>query len=551
MRLAANLLWLLSCLPEAMAFRRGRSRVRGVQLRILRRLLRSNRGSEFGRAHGFADIRSVRDYRARVPVRGWDGFAAHVMRIGEEGGAVLTEEPVLLLEPTGGSTDAAKHVPYTRSLKKEFDRGIKAWVFHLFAWKPRCLFGSLYFSITPFGSARERTPSGIPVGLEDDRDYLSGLMRRVSEASLAAPRELARIKDPDAFRYATLLFLLKRYDLSVVSVWNPTFFLLLLEPLERLAQALIQDIRTGRIEGTPGIEPAVRTALEKKLNGSARRAAELSRILGRGLSPGALHAALWPRLRVISCWADGNAAAPAAELARLFPRAALQPKGLLSTEGFTSLPLGGRRAAALNVRGHFLEFIRGDETFLAHELETGGRYEVVLTTGGGLYRYATHDMIEVAGRWGGIPLARFTGRTDAVSDMFGEKLNEEHVRAAVEESLSRHGIHPAFWVVSPARSGAGGFYALHLEAAGGVVAAIARAAEETESRLRRNPQYAHCIRLGQLKPLRVFLCAGGAAERYLGHCVKRGQRLGDVKPASLCMSALDGVFTGRWLDENG
>ena len=41
-------------------------------------------------------------------------------------------------------------------------------------------------------------------------------------------------------------------------------------------------------------------------------------------------AALWPRLEVISCWADGNAAGAAAALAARFPYVDLQPKGLLA-----------------------------------------------------------------------------------------------------------------------------------------------------------------------------------------------------------------------------
>jgi hypothetical protein len=37
--------------------------------------------------------------------------------------------------------------------------------------------------------------------------------------------------------------------------------------------------------------------------------------------PAEAHAILWPRLGMISGWTDGNAAAPAAHLARLSPHA--------------------------------------------------------------------------------------------------------------------------------------------------------------------------------------------------------------------------------------
>ncbi len=576
----ANGLWFLSCLPEAYALWRSRSRVRETQLRVLRRTLRGNRDSAFGRARGFEGIRSLRQYRSGIPERGWETFSEQVRRIMAGEGAVLTEEPVLLFEPTGGSAGAAKLVPYTRALKREFSRGIDAWVFHLFAWKPLCLMGSHYFSITPFGAARGRTPAGIPIGFEDDRDYLGGLMRRLSGLVMAAPRELASIQDPDAFRWVTLLFLLKRADLCVVSIWNPAFFTLLLEPLRRHGPGLARDLAAGRIEGTAGLEPRLRRILERKLGRNPRRAAELSRILDRNLPPGVMHSAIWPRLRVISCWADGNASAPAAALSRLFPRAAVQPKGLLSTEGFVSLPLGGRVGAALSIRSHFYEFLDGSRpgqgALGAQELLPGRRYEVVLTTGGGLYRYRTRDEVEVTGHWGGIPLLRFLGRNDAVSDMFGEKLSEEHVRSAVEESLARFGIRPAFWIVAPERDGTGGgFYVFFVELSSARPGAsparpgtpparpgappaqtdapaaenLLHAARGIEERLRENPQYEYCIRLGQLRPLKVFLIEDAGAEAYLRFCVKQGQRLGDVKPAALMMKAVgEKAFNGRYLE---
>ena len=49
--------------------------------------------------------------------------------------------------------------------------------------------------------------------------------------------------------------------------------------------------------------------------------------------------ALWPRLVLVSCWADAAASDSAASLRRRLPHARLQPKGLLATEGVVSLPL--------------------------------------------------------------------------------------------------------------------------------------------------------------------------------------------------------------------
>ena len=51
---------------------------------------------------------------------------------------------------------------------------------------------------------------------------------------------------------------------------------------------------------------------------------------------------LWPRLRVVSCWDQGRARAEADTIRRWFPRARVQGKGLLATEGVVSVPDPGR-----------------------------------------------------------------------------------------------------------------------------------------------------------------------------------------------------------------
>src|SRR5207249_3288149 len=128
----------------------------------------------------------------------------------------------------------------------------------------------------------------------------------------------------------------------------------------------------------------------------------------------------WPRLALISCWADAAAARCLGEVRALFPAVELQPKGLIATEGMVSLPLAGRPAPVLAARCHFFEFeeerARG-RCRLAHEVEAGGRYRVVLTTAGGLYRYQLGDVVEVVGFEGQCPLLRFLGKGDRVSDL--------------------------------------------------------------------------------------------------------------------------------------
>ena len=58
---------------------------------------------------------------------------------------------------------------------------------------------------------------------------------------------------------------------------------------------------------------------------------------------------------------------------------------------------------------------------------------MVISTGGGLYRYQLHDLIQVVGYLGTCPLLKFVGKESYISDWFGEKLNERHVRQTLDQ----------------------------------------------------------------------------------------------------------------------
>ena len=161
-----------------------------------------------------------------------------------------------------------------------------------------------------------------------------------------------------------------------------------------------------------------------------------------------------------------------AEVQALFPSVEIQPKGLLATEGCVSFPLVEQTGAALALRSHFFEFEEVDDSTtehgssgncrLAHELSRGGRYRVVLTTSGGLYRYQLHDVVEVVGFEKQCPLLRFLGKADRVSDLVGEKLGEPHVRDALNRAFSAHAISPRFCLVVPV-AGQPPHYRLYLQ----------------------------------------------------------------------------------------
>lgn len=522
----ANAAWRASAAPDARRLRRAFEDPGRAQTRLLLQTLRRNAETEAGRRWGFGEIRSLRQFQDRVPLVTYEDLADDVARIQAGTPNVLTADPVRLLEPTGGTSGGTKLVPFTRTLQRQIRRAVGPWVADLFARHPGAARGPAYWSVSPAVPGEPTPPGTVPVGFEDDAAYLSPVAARLAGAALAVPAVLRHVADAEALRYATLCLLLARADLALVSVWNPTFLTLLVAPLRAWGDRLARDLERGTLSAD--LPPAVAAALAPRLHADRQRAATLRAALHES-EDGALHARLWPRLAVVSAWADAHARTPAADLARLFPHAHLQPKGLVATEGVVSIPLGGHEGGALALTSHVFEFLPdgGGRPLFAHEVEAGRTYEVVLTTGGGLVRYRLGDRVEVVGHRGRCPLVQFVGRAGPVSDRVGEKLHEGHVRAALEGL----GLPHTFALVAPDGEARPVRYVLFVESPASD-ARLAEAACRLDAALGSNVHYAHARRLGQLGPLQAVRVTDGPRS-YLDGCVALGQRLGDVKPAAL------------------
>ena len=305
----------------------------------------------------------------------------------------------------------------------------------------------LLVDFTCLGAAR-RSAGGIKIGFDDDTAYLSSWERRFVGKLLAVPPSIAKSATVETYRYQTLLHLLAAKDLALISIWSPTFLNGLLSLLDTDADRLLEDMRRGT----------------ERLRPNGRRADELQRILD---SHGTLAEKLrlvWPRLALLSCWADGASSTLLPRARCVLPHVAFQPKGLVSTEAFVSIPLTGQSGAALAIRSHFFEFMEvgSRQCRLAHELERDGRYEVVVTTAGGLYRYRLYHEVIITGYLNNGPLLQFAGRTNCVSDLVGEKLSESHVASVISRVLDRFGIVAEFAVLVPVMD-ATPHYRLYLE----------------------------------------------------------------------------------------
>jgi hypothetical protein len=369
----------------------------------------------------------LREYGSTIdelPIVTYDDLVPWIERIVRGESDVLFAGRPVAYERTSGSSGAAKLIPYSAEGLLDFQRSVVPWLARTVA--EHGITGSAYFAISPATRPPESI-GGVPVGLPDGA-YLGEIAASVLAAVSAVPLDVAAITDVARWRDATLRHLAAARDLELISVWSPTFLLRLLDDLD---------------------DPV----------------------------------ALWPRLKVVSCWASAASKPFADELAARLPHATLQPKGLLSTECVVTTPgsAGVSPAGSAPCRrrgraaGRRLASRRGRRR---SELTPHGFFEfddgeVIATTASGLYRYRTGDLLRDG---------EFAGRKGIVSDLVGEKLTEPFVATCLENV--RGYLFP--------------------EGSGYVVAAEGPVdIDEIEQKLCANPHYAYARRLGQLAPLRV------------------------------------------------
>ncbi|HZD03910.1 MAG TPA: GH3 auxin-responsive promoter family protein, partial [Longimicrobiales bacterium] len=208
---AAHEAWALWCLPRARRFRRALRDPEAAQARILERILRRNAASAYGRLHRFAGLRSVEEYRRRVPVVDYDDLAPWIERTrrGEEG--VLTGEPVRRLVPSSGSTSPRKLVPWTRGVAGEWSRALQPWTHDLLTRHPAVKAGPAYWSVSPAlgEEGSDEATSAVPVGFDEDSAYLGGLLGPLVRSTLAIPEEIRHVSGSGTFQYLTALGLLR------------------------------------------------------------------------------------------------------------------------------------------------------------------------------------------------------------------------------------------------------------------------------------------------------------------------------------------------------
>jgi hypothetical protein len=508
-----NRVWIAACAREHARFSNALERVEETQRNYLLDLLRRNARTQFGEKNGFSKINTVAEFQQRVPQNSYEMLAPYIEAIARGEAKVLTADPVRLFQPTSGSTSGTKLIPWTDTVANEFRRGINPWLASLYQRQPALLDGTAYWSISP-PATPQRTCGRLRVGFEHDAEYLGFFGRKFFSLISAVPTEVAHCRDMIEFRTRTLLHLLADENLRLISVWSPTFLTVLLEDFIARQDEILEMLAQF---GLPGANR--RSEFLKSISRAGRRSFTFEKV--------------WPNLKVISCWTHGSSSIYAENLRRIFPGVEIQGKGLIATEAFVSFPFQEGFDPVLAVTAHFFEFQDPDTNAitLAHQLVAGREYQVIVTTGGGLYRYPLGDRVRVTGFVHSAPCFQFVSREGFVSDLFGEKLQAGFVEKVVRRAIAQQNIDARFFLLAPvADAQLGTSYTLFIET--DLIPNPAGLQHHLEHGLAENFHYAHCRNLGQISPVRLFhiqQVTPSAGSVFVQEMQGRGIKAGNAK----------------------
>ncbi|MDD3905854.1 MAG: GH3 auxin-responsive promoter family protein [Candidatus Omnitrophica bacterium] len=424
---------------NAMTFENSTKDPLKAQERTLLKYLRRNRNTEFGIEHGFASIKSIRDFRSRVSLSKYEKIRPYITRMENGENNILTRDKVVFFGITSGTTGKPKLIPVTKYSQDKKAGLMALWAYYLARKHPKVIDGKVLAIISP--EVKNHTEAGIPYGPEDGHAYNN--LPPVIKKKYVLPYELFYIENYDA-RYYCILRIAIEHNISTIATLNPSTLVILCDRIELLKDRIIKDIAAGTLDNSLEIEPEVRRIIEKKLKPNPKRAKELKTILDKTGS--LLPKDVWPALDLIECWKGGTVKAYLRELPRYFGDVDIWDFGCLSTEARSSIPMTGDGAGSvLAIETNFYEFIPKEDidkedkrVLLCNELEKGKEYLLVVTTPGGLYRYDIDDVVRVDGFFNKTPIIEFVQKGHNAVSLTGEKVYEAHVIESVMSALNVH-----------------------------------------------------------------------------------------------------------------
>ncbi len=380
----------------------------GAQQAVLEKISANLSNTEYGQYYHVAKNISYAEYANKIPIVNYEDITDWVDR-SKTNKKIISVDKIEFFEKTSGNAGPKKYIPYTKMLRTNFSNCFKIWGYDCLSNGLSLDTLNIFMSISPLQSKESESYH------HDDSDYLKGIIQFLIKPFLIGQPNIYQLDDPNDFRFILALTLLAQENIEIMSIWSPSYLLVLLSIIEDRFDEMVFYLTQENFK-YQNIQFSV-PYLNKK-----RKALFSSFKTNRNFE------LLWPHLKLISCWTQGTSGRLANKIPQYFPKTLIQGKGLLATEAPITIPLLKAKGYVPLLNDIFLEFEdKSKNTFRVHELKVDEEYEIIISQSSGLYRYRLGDYIRVTHFHLNTPCFEFIGRTADTCDLVGEKLNERFV----------------------------------------------------------------------------------------------------------------------------
>ena len=231
---------------------KSKSKIRETQVQILLEILKTNKNTEYLKIfetesqilNAENEKELIEKFQNKIPIVNYENVKEFVKREKSRESNVLLSDKIKLFELTSGSTSDVKYIPYTENFLKSYMNGVFSWLYDLYQNNKNLFLGSSYWSVSPILKREAVTSGGIRVGIEDDTSYFDKISAFFLNKLFTVPKEIKNTQNMEDFLLITAVFLLLSENLAMISVWSPSFLMILLDFIEKNHKAICKILKS-------------------------------------------------------------------------------------------------------------------------------------------------------------------------------------------------------------------------------------------------------------------------------------------------------------------
>ena len=413
-----------------------------INKQLMLDLVSRNSQTAYGQKHGFAQIKTLADFKASVPFSIYDDYDQYINRmIKENESGLITNDPIVHYAVTSGSVDNPKKIPVSADTVKQYREYMTQFGFATIAkalqgkWKKGR-------GLNLIEAKFETLPNGLFAGSISGRGAYS--IKNLLSLMFTSPLEVVFPKETMDSKYVHLRFALMERDLSYIASAFMTAVSDMMKYLEMNWEMFADDIENGTINEEIKLPAEIRKALEAKIKPNRQRAAELRQEFAKGFADPIIPR-IWPEFAFVFAIGSGGFSVYTDKMRYYLGSIPIFFSVYAASESIMAICNAMEsQEFVLIPDSAFFEFIpvnqeNSDETLTMEQLEVGQDYEIVLTNQSGFYRYRIKDVIRVVGWHHKTPKIQFVYRLNQMVSIAGEKTTEESISWAVKEFAKEAG----------------------------------------------------------------------------------------------------------------